>query len=208
MAHNIEYIVADFRVVDPLPNITFPVQQSYAGNIPVNRAGHPNNTLFFVGFEKSNGSLTAAPGAHKDSPWGIWLNGGCVVFSSYLLACSKEHLPLSPGSSSMYGLLFEVHQPGYLYFCFLLMLVHRTGLCALTSKIIQLPLTTTAGVISLTTFGSINLCMSSHTIVPRSQRLFILSSFLRGVGYSTADADGYGVWNRFPTHSHSLTGLF
>lgn len=91
-------------------------------------------------------------------------------------------------------------------FCWLL--VHRTGLCALTSKIIQLPLTTTAGVISLTTFGSINLCMSSHTIVPRSQRLFTLSSFLRGVGYSTADADGYGVWNRFPTHSHSLTGLF
>lgn len=127
MAHNIEYIVADFRVVDPLPNITFPVQQSYAGNIPVNRAGHPNNTLFFVGFEKSNGSLTAAPGADKDSPWGIWLNGGCVVFSSYLLACSKEHLPLSPGSSSMYGLLFEVHQPGYLYFCFLLIVGAQNG---------------------------------------------------------------------------------
>jgi hypothetical protein len=75
----IKQISSDFRVKDSLPNITFPVQQSFAGNIPVNRAGHPNNTLFFVGFEKSNGSLTAAPEADKDSPWGIWLNGGWVV---------------------------------------------------------------------------------------------------------------------------------
>ncbi|KAG6821213.1 hypothetical protein H0H93_004034 [Arthromyces matolae] len=57
---------------------------SYAGNLPVQRAGHPNNTLFFAGFEKSTGSLTK----NSQDPWGIWLNGG-------------------PGSSSMYGLFFE-----------------------------------------------------------------------------------------------------
>ncbi|KAF9454245.1 alpha/beta-hydrolase [Macrolepiota fuliginosa MF-IS2] len=77
-----------FRVKDPLPNITFPVEQSFAGNIPVQRAGHPNNTLFFVGFEKSNGSLTAPSSDNNTDPWGIWLNGG-------------------PGSSSLYGLFFE-----------------------------------------------------------------------------------------------------
>ncbi|KXN92402.1 Carboxypeptidase cpdS [Leucoagaricus sp. SymC.cos] len=74
-----------FRVKDPLPNVTFPLQQSFAGNIPVQRAGHPNNTLFFIGFEKSKGSLTSQD---NHDPWGIWLNGG-------------------PGSSSLYGLLFE-----------------------------------------------------------------------------------------------------
>ncbi|KAL9713485.1 hypothetical protein Ac2012v2_003096 [Leucoagaricus gongylophorus] len=74
-----------FRVKDPLPNVTFHLGNSFAGNIPVNRAGHPNNTLFFVGFEKSSGSLTTNDDLE---PWGIWLNGG-------------------PGSSSMYGMLFE-----------------------------------------------------------------------------------------------------
>lgn len=69
--------VLDFRVKDPLPNITFPLEHSFAGNLPVQRAGHPNNTLFFVGFEKSEGSLTAPPN-DTSSPWGIWLNGGCV----------------------------------------------------------------------------------------------------------------------------------
>ncbi|KAF7770375.1 hypothetical protein Agabi119p4_6349 [Agaricus bisporus var. burnettii] len=122
-----------FRVVDPLPNITFPVQQSYAGNIPVNRAGHPNNTLFFVGFEKSNGSLTAAPGADKDSPWGIWLNGG-------------------PGSSSMYGLLFEN--------------------------------------------GPMRLDIEDYSAAPNNHSWSNLIDYFWidqpvGVGYSTADADGY-----------------
>ncbi|KAK7685721.1 hypothetical protein QCA50_011066 [Cerrena zonata] len=75
-----------FRVKDPLPDITFPVARSFAGNVGVNRQGHPNNTLFFWAFEKENGTLTNPE--NIAAPWGIWLNGG-------------------PGSSSMLGLLFE-----------------------------------------------------------------------------------------------------
>lgn len=52
------------------------------------RAGHPNDTLFFLGFEKSTGSLTVPASKFNKEPWGIWLNGG-------------------PGSSSMYGAFFE-----------------------------------------------------------------------------------------------------
>ncbi|KAF6761653.1 Alpha/Beta hydrolase protein [Ephemerocybe angulata] len=76
-----------FRVTDPLPNVTFPLGQNYAGNLPVNRAS-PNNTLFFWGFEKTAGSLTATASRRSEEPWAIWLNGG-------------------PGSSSMYGFFFE-----------------------------------------------------------------------------------------------------
>lgn len=65
--------IVDFEVKDPLPNATFPVGRSFAGNIPVNRAGHDNDTLFFWAFESQNGSLTAENSAE---PWGIWLNGG------------------------------------------------------------------------------------------------------------------------------------
>jgi hypothetical protein len=50
----------DFLVKDHLPNATFSIQSSYAGNLPVNRPGHPNDTLFFWAFEKTNGSLTRA----------------------------------------------------------------------------------------------------------------------------------------------------
>ncbi|KAF7356332.1 Carboxypeptidase [Mycena venus] len=74
-----------FQVTAPLPNITFPLPQSFAGNIDVQRAGHPNNTLFFWALEKTSGSLTAA---ESSEPWGIWLNGG-------------------PGSSSMVGFFLE-----------------------------------------------------------------------------------------------------
>ena len=50
--------VLDFLVSDPLPNMTFTLERSFAGNLPVNRQGHPNDTLFFWAFEKTNGSLT------------------------------------------------------------------------------------------------------------------------------------------------------
>ncbi|KAF9525357.1 Alpha/Beta hydrolase protein [Crepidotus variabilis] len=78
-----------FEVTDQLPNVTFPVSQSYAGNIPVNRDGHPNSTLFFWGFEKSPGSLTASAARNNQEPWGVWLNGG-------------------PGSSSILLTIFRV----------------------------------------------------------------------------------------------------
>ncbi|TFK29733.1 alpha/beta-hydrolase [Coprinopsis marcescibilis] len=78
-----------FRVTSPLPGVDFPISQSYAGNLPVQRAGHPNDTFFFWGFESEQGSLTATPNRHTtEKPWTIWLNGG-------------------PGTSSMYGLFFE-----------------------------------------------------------------------------------------------------
>ncbi|KAI5123819.1 hypothetical protein M0805_009111 [Coniferiporia weirii] len=74
-----------FQVNDSLPNVTFPLTRSFAGNIPVNRANHPNDTLFFWAFEKQNGSLTNDT---STEPWLIWLQGG-------------------PGSSSMLGLIAE-----------------------------------------------------------------------------------------------------
>ncbi|KAJ3890728.1 alpha beta-hydrolase [Lentinula edodes] len=74
-----------FEVTEPLPNVTFPLTRSFAGNLPVQRADHPNDTLFFWAFEHQNGSLTSNT---STEPWGIWLNGG-------------------PGSSSMAGMFFE-----------------------------------------------------------------------------------------------------
>ncbi|KAJ7934228.1 alpha/beta-hydrolase [Mycena leptocephala] len=75
-----------FEVTEPLlPNATTPLTRSFAGNVGVNRAGHPNATLFLWAFEKSNGSLASNS---STDPWIIWLNGG-------------------PGASSMIGLLTE-----------------------------------------------------------------------------------------------------
>ncbi|KAJ7479829.1 alpha/beta-hydrolase [Mycena latifolia] len=75
-----------FEVTGPLPNVTGPIARSFAGNVGVNRADHPNATLFFWAFEKANGTLTGS--AADTDPWIIWLNGG-------------------PGSSSMIGLMTE-----------------------------------------------------------------------------------------------------
>lgn len=66
----------DFEVKDVLPNITQPLSRNFAGNIPVNRPGHANNTLFFWGFESRNGSLTAPANESNNDPWIIWLQGG------------------------------------------------------------------------------------------------------------------------------------
>ncbi|KAJ7763548.1 alpha beta-hydrolase [Mycena maculata] len=74
-----------FEVTEPLPNVSFPLPRSFAGNIDVQRAGHPNNTLFFWALETQTGSLTTNS---SNEPWGIWLNGG-------------------PGSSSMVGFFLE-----------------------------------------------------------------------------------------------------
>ena len=70
----------DFRVdVASLPNVTFAsaLNGSFAGNIAVNRPGHPNDTLFFWAFESEKGSLTADD--CDDKPWAVWLNGGCAA---------------------------------------------------------------------------------------------------------------------------------
>ncbi|KAJ7143727.1 Alpha/Beta hydrolase protein [Mycena epipterygia] len=75
-----------FEVTAPLPNVTHTIARSFAGNVGVNRANHPNATLFFWAFEKTNGSLTGS--AADTDPWIIWLNGG-------------------PGASSLLGLMTE-----------------------------------------------------------------------------------------------------
>ncbi|KAJ7576927.1 alpha/beta-hydrolase, partial [Mycena floridula] len=79
---------AYFQVTEPLPNVTSPIARNFAGNLPVERPGHPNDTLFFWAFEKEQGSLTAAAGEKSEDPWLIWLNGG-------------------PGSSSFLGFMTE-----------------------------------------------------------------------------------------------------
>ncbi|KAJ7250537.1 Alpha/Beta hydrolase protein [Mycena haematopus] len=68
-----------FEVTAPLPNVPFSLPRSFAGNIDVQRVGHPNNTLFFWAVENSPGSLTVA---QSNKPWG-------------------------PGSSSMVGFFLE-----------------------------------------------------------------------------------------------------
>ncbi|KIM27100.1 hypothetical protein M408DRAFT_24847 [Serendipita vermifera MAFF 305830] len=79
---------AYYEVTTPLPNITFPLPRAYAGSVSVDRPGHPNDTLFFVAFEREDGSLSATDGERANEPWAVWLNGG-------------------PGSSSMDGLFNE-----------------------------------------------------------------------------------------------------
>lgn len=69
-------LFVDFEVTEPLPNITEPLPRSFAGNIATNRPGHQNSSLFFWGFEKEIGSLTAPADHQSDEPWLIWLNGG------------------------------------------------------------------------------------------------------------------------------------
>ncbi|KAI0775028.1 alpha/beta-hydrolase [Trametes elegans] len=83
-----------FEVTQKLPNITGALPRSFAGNIPVNRQGHPNDTLFFWGFEKqgSNGTLTAPADANNTDPWIIWLQGG--PGSSGMIALTTENGPI------------------------------------------------------------------------------------------------------------------
>ncbi|RPD76193.1 alpha/beta-hydrolase [Lentinus tigrinus ALCF2SS1-7] len=84
-----------YEVPYPLPNLTgLALPRSFAGNIPVNRTGHPNDTLFFWGFERqgANGSLTAPAHANNSQPWIIWLQGG--PGSSGMLGLSTENGPI------------------------------------------------------------------------------------------------------------------
>jgi carboxypeptidase D len=66
----------DFLVnTERLPNVTFPLGNSYAGNVYTDRAGHPNNTLFFWAFENEGkkGSLTSPA---TEDPLIFWFSGG------------------------------------------------------------------------------------------------------------------------------------
>jgi carboxypeptidase D len=94
-------------VTDTLPNVTFSLGRQWAGNIPVQRPSHPNDTLFFWAVEKEDGSLTAGAGENADAPWGIWLNGGCVYAHSKGVIAENDASPHRPGSSSMAGFFFE-----------------------------------------------------------------------------------------------------
>ncbi|KAJ3981145.1 alpha/beta-hydrolase [Lentinula detonsa] len=62
-----------FEVVNPLPNVTWTSPRSFAGSISTETPGMPNNTLFFWGFEKINGSITSM---NSSDPWMIYLAGG------------------------------------------------------------------------------------------------------------------------------------
>ncbi|KAI0349726.1 alpha/beta-hydrolase [Trametes cingulata] len=83
-----------FEVTEKLPDIPGPLSRMFAGNIPVNRQGHPNDTLFFWAFEKqgSNGTLTAPADANNTDPWIIWLQGG--PGSSGMIALTTENGPI------------------------------------------------------------------------------------------------------------------
>ncbi|EIW57736.1 alpha/beta-hydrolase [Trametes versicolor FP-101664 SS1] len=83
-----------FEVTEKLPSIPSGLPRMFAGNIPVNRAGHPNDTLFFWAFEKAgaNGTLTAPADVNNTDPWIIWLQGG--PGSSGMIALTTENGPI------------------------------------------------------------------------------------------------------------------
>ncbi|OJT06591.1 Pheromone-processing carboxypeptidase KEX1 [Trametes pubescens] len=83
-----------FEVKDLPPVIPTGLPRSFAGNLPVDRAGHKNDTLFFWGFEREggNGTLTAPADANNTDPWILWLQGG--PGSSGMLGLSTENGPI------------------------------------------------------------------------------------------------------------------
>ncbi|KAI0772159.1 Alpha/Beta hydrolase protein [Irpex lacteus] len=90
-----------FKVRSDLPNVSFDVGTSYAGNIAVQRENHPNNTLFFWGFESQKDSLTAAAGEMNDKPWAIWLQGGPGTSSLYGLFSENGPILMKPGTETL-----------------------------------------------------------------------------------------------------------
>ncbi|KAJ3761692.1 alpha/beta-hydrolase, partial [Lentinula raphanica] len=62
-----------FEVAESLPNVTWNSPRSFAGSISTETPEMPNNTLFFWGFEKFNGSITMK---NSSDPWMIYLAGG------------------------------------------------------------------------------------------------------------------------------------
>ena len=95
-------------MTQPLTNVTWELGRNWAGNIPIGRAGHPNDTLFFWAFEKEEGSLTAAANENNDKPWGIWLEGPGYGQRPLSLFALAHRLHYSVASSSMIGLTSQV----------------------------------------------------------------------------------------------------
>ena len=141
----------DFLVTDPLPNVTFPLSRNWAGNIPVNRTNHPNDTLFFWGFESKNGSLTAAANENSSEPWALWLNGGLVLC---LVSINKYKRCRGYCSSFDIGLVHQACSACY----------WKTGHCT-SPKMEAWPQTTLVGTNWWTISGSINLCKPKRTLL-------------------------------------------
>lgn len=86
-----------------MPNVTWTLPRNWAGNIPVQRAGHDNDTLFFWAFEHEYGSFTAAANEACDKAWAIWLNGCVTVdFSKVfiILTTAFSEVPAPPASQA------------------------------------------------------------------------------------------------------------
>ncbi|KAI0344379.1 alpha beta-hydrolase [Trametopsis cervina] len=90
-----------FAVNSSSLGLGFDVGNSYAGNINVQRENHPNNTLYFWGFESQNGSLTAGPGELADRPWAVWLQGGPGTSSLYGLLTENGPIQMTPGTQNL-----------------------------------------------------------------------------------------------------------
>ena len=108
LSHNVKFRsrstpVPDFQVTEKLPGVDFNLSNSYAGNIGVQRPGHPNDTLFFWAFEHQSGSLTAAVGDNTKQPWAIWLQGGCGRHSGSIYAVDS-HASIVPVHQAWSGL--------------------------------------------------------------------------------------------------------
>ena len=65
-----------------MPNIGFPLQRSFVWSVPVNRPGHPNDTLFFYAYEKSKGSLTNAKDQTSPSVNDLLLCSNFIVLTN------------------------------------------------------------------------------------------------------------------------------
>lgn len=139
-----------------LPNVTWNAERSFAGNLPVQRTGHPNNTLFFLGFEKSQGSLTAPLSPSNQQPWGIWLNGGWILLSLNVMRNVKHKYQQSRLFEHVWHVLWGIYVHSTRFSC---AHVHnRTDQFNSKAIIPQNP-THTVGINWRITFGLINQCM-------------------------------------------------
>ncbi|EIN03545.1 alpha/beta-hydrolase [Punctularia strigosozonata HHB-11173 SS5] len=88
-----------FLVKDSLPNITFPLGRSYAGSISTKTPGFKNNSAFFWGWEKTDGSIVSTN--NTDEPWGMWLAGG-PGFSSIAAMLLENMGPIQANATGFF----------------------------------------------------------------------------------------------------------